>query len=281
VVARIAPYANIAGWNFVWEVDGDDGNRELELARLLQKYDIFNHLRTYEDEEPSSNEYERPEYTFAAVENHGYTSDKGDWGRAWTHHEACLDGYVSGKPVYMSEGNALWRRYWHQKINSQYGSVDQNDLRQSAWACATAAASFCWNGHAGEDSLVAFGEEGLPFFNDNNSYKPSALAIDVVADVMNKDVRFYRMTPHDELLSSVDDQRVWCLAEIGHQYLVFSTGGDSFSLNIASGTYSNNKWIDTKNGSTQPVNAFSISGGETRQFSPPSNSTDWVLVLNE
>jgi len=70
MVARLAPYANLAGWNFVWEVPGDREDKELGFIRLIEKYDIFNHLRTYEDEMPRDNEYDRPEYTFAAVENH-------------------------------------------------------------------------------------------------------------------------------------------------------------------------------------------------------------------
>jgi hypothetical protein len=280
VVARLAPFANIAGWNFVWEVPGDRESHELGLARLLQEHDVFQHLRTYEDEKPGSHEYDRPEYTFAAVENHGF-SGKDEWGTAWTHHDACLAGYVPGKPVYMSEGNALWRRYWHKKINDQYGSVDQNDLRQSAWACTTAAASFCWNGHAGEDSLVAFGEEGLPFFGDDNPFTASAEYIDIIDRVMNEEVVFYRLTPQDSLLSEHDTHATWCLAEPGKQYVVFSSWGKPFTLNIATGQYTRNVWIDAKTGAVQAVGAFTVTGEENQSFSPLNKKTDWVLLLRE
>jgi len=133
VVARIAPYANIAGWNFVWEDPGHRDTHELGLARLLEKYDVFDHLRTYQDEHPRDNEYERPEYTFAAVENHYIAGKEKPLDRLyrktpWTHHQACLMAYVPGKPVYMSEGNALWRRYWHERTGA-----NQDDLRQAAW----------------------------------------------------------------------------------------------------------------------------------------------------
>ncbi|MGD8912014.1 MAG: DUF5060 domain-containing protein [Candidatus Thiodiazotropha sp.] len=278
VVARLAPFANIAGWNYVWEVEGDDANAELELAGLLKEYDIFDHLRTYEDQFPEEHEYERAEYNFAAVENHGY-SDKDEWGRAWTHHEASLDGYYPGKPVYMSEGNALWRRYWHTKLNEKYGGVDQNDLRQSAWACTTAAASFNWNGHEDDDGLFATGAKGLPFFGDENAYTASALAIDIIDDIMNNEVEFYRMTPQDGLLSNHDSKRVWCLAEPGQQYLVFATEGDSFSVSLSAGQYDQNQWVDTKTGDVQAVEAFTLTGEETKSFTPPNDSTDWVLLL--
>ncbi len=271
VVARLAPYANIAGWNFVWEVDGDRSSHELGLMRLLQKYDVFNHLRTYEDEEPKNNEYHRPEYTFAAVENHGF-SDRDDWNEAWTHHQACLAGYVKGKPVYMSEGNALWVRYWQRKTGAT-----PDDLRRSAWACAIAGASFNWNGHRAEEGLEAKGDDGLPFLDNSHPYAASARELDILADVMTRELQFYRMTPQDQLLSSHDQKKVWCLAEAGKQYLVFTEAGSTFSLNITAGTYANNVWINTKTGDSQA--APDINGGGSQSFNPPNSSTDWVLLI--
>jgi len=280
VVARLGPFANIAGWNFVWEVPGDRDSHELGLARLLQEEDVFEHLRTYEDEMPASNEYYRPEYTFAAVENHGMASsdrdtDRSYWGDAWTHHEACLVGYVPGKPVYMSEGNALWVRFWQERTGAT-----PDDLRQSAWGCATAGASFNWNGHQAEEGLTATGPDGLPFHSGDHPYAASALELDILEQVMTTNVEFFRMTPQDPLLSAHDSQAVWCLAEAGRQYLVFSAEGRSFSLNVAAGDYTNNVWIDAKTGSETPVPALSVSNSSVQSFNPPSTSTDWVLVLS-
>ena len=281
VVARIAPFANIAGWNFVWEVPGDRESHELGLARLLKKYDIFEHLRTYEDEKPRENEYKRPEYTFAAVENHRIVAperalDRFYWKTSWTHHQACLLGYVPGKPVYMSEGNALWRRYWHEK-----SGANQDDLRQAAWGCVTAGASFCWNGHAKEYSLCVRGPEGMPFHGDDNPYTVSAKYIDIIADVMNNEVVFYRMKPHDELLKQHDPFRVWCLAEIGRQYLVFASDGEPFAIKLDQGQYLQNIWIDAKTGKQTPVPTISVDNNEANpvSFTPPTRETDWILIL--
>jgi hypothetical protein len=172
----------------------------------------------------------------------------------------------------MSEGNALWRRFWHPRLGA-----NQDDLRRAAWACVTAAASFCWNGHASEDDLVCKGSEGIPFDNPACEYEPSAKYIDILTDTMNNEVLFYRMTPQDSLLSGHDDRSVWCMGEPGQQYLVFSAEGKSFTLNVASGQYNNNIWLDTKTGNTQNVNP--ISGGGNINFSPPDTSTDWILIL--
>ena len=282
VVARLGPFANIAGWNYTWEVEGNTENEELGCMRLVKKYDVFNHLRTYEDEKPKYNEFSRPEYTFVGVENHRIHSDNREpqyWAKAWTHHEACLLGYVPGKPVYMVEGNALWRRFWFQHIKDVTGhSVTQDEVRQAAWACATAAASFTWCGHEGEEDLVLHGLDGMPFSDgEYNPYREAAKAIDLLTDIMTNKVFFYRMTPQDSLLSGHDNHSVWCLAEPGSQYLVFSTGGKNFTLNLAAGEYTNNLWIDAITGKEQA--APSVTGGTASNFSPPDTLTDWVLIL--
>ncbi|MHC4556104.1 MAG: hypothetical protein ACYS80_02245, partial [Planctomycetota bacterium] len=281
VVARIAPYANLAGWNFVWEDPGYRETHELGLARLLEEHDIFHHLRTYQDETPRDHEYGRPEYTFAAIENHRIVAperalDLSYWKTAWTHHQACLVAYVPGKPVYMSEGNALWRRYWHEK-----SGATQDDLRQAAWGCVTAASSFCWNGHAKEYDLRVRGPEGMPFHGDDNPYTVSAKYIDILADVMNNEVDFHKMIPNDFVLRNHDPFRVWCLSESGKQYLTFATAGESFTLHLAAGDYVRNVWIDSKTSTKTQVNPVHIQTDDVLpvSFTPPSRDTDWVLIL--
>ncbi len=278
VVARIAPYANLTGWNFVWEDPGHRETHALGWARLVAKFDIFHHLSTYEDEMPREHEYNRPEYTFAAIENHRIPSpdrelDKIYWKTPWTHHMACLLGYVPGKPVYMSEGNALWRRYWHEKCGAT-----QDDLRQAAWACVTAGASFCWNGHAREYDLYVRGPEGMPFHGDDNPYTVSAKYIDILAEVMNNEIVFQRMIPQDSVLTDHDPLRVWCLAETGRQYLVFAGHGEPFAIKPAEGKYANNVWVDTKTGKQTKLDPVSATGEPVR-FVPPTRDTDWVLLL--
>lgn len=278
VVARLAPYANLAGWNFVWEVPGDRETHELGWARLVKKYDVFDHLLAYQDEFPRENEFHREEYSFAAVENHLIAAPTKEmerhlWRDPWTHHMACILGY-KGKPVYMTEGNALWRRFWHDYIGA-----NQDDLRRAAWACVTAGASFNWNGHAGEYELYAGGEMGLPF-NEENPFTDSERAIQVIADTMNDEVIFYRMNPHDELLRDHQVLRVYCLAEPGEQYLVFAPDGEPFKLRLEPGSYANNIWIDTRSGDQRPAPRVNSDGlEEAVAFEAPDRQTDWVLIL--
>lgn len=278
MVARLAPFANLAGWNFVWEVDGGRESHELGFARLVQKYDVFDHLRTYEDEFPRENYYELPAYNFAAVENHGIAAPDKDqerhlWRSAWTHHMACLLG-DKGKPVYMSEGNALWRRFWHERVGAT-----QDDLRRAAWACATAGAYFNWNGHEKEYELYAYGPSGLPF-SDDNPFSLSARYIDILTEVMTEEVTFFTMEPHDALLAKHRVLEVYLLAEPGQQYLAFSPDGQSFAIKLERGMYSSVRWIDTSTGKVvdaERVQAESVD--DPIDFVPPSTDTDWVLIV--
>ena len=170
----------------------------------------------------------------------------------------------------MSEGNALWRRFWAER-----SGATQDDL--AAWACATAGASFTWNGHLKEYELYTGGPTGLPF-NNANPYTASARYVDILADAMNNEVAFYRMDPHDELLSNHDAMRVYVLAEPGKQYLAFAGEGEPFALKLDAGEYANNVWLDAKTGAKRPLKA--VTGkGEAVSFTPPDRATDWVLIL--
>jgi hypothetical protein len=175
----------------------------------------------------------------------------------------------------MSEGNALWRRFWHERTGAT-----QDDLRRAAWACATGGASFNWNGHLKEYELYASGPIGLPF-NEENPFTASEKYVDIVARVMNEEVAFYRMTPQDGLLRQHDAMRVWALAEEGRQYLVFSSYGEPFALCLAEGNYTNNIWIDAKTGAQTRVPPVSAAGKDSEpvSFRPPSTAADWVLIL--
>ena len=108
-------------------------------------------------------------------------------------------------------------------------------LRQAAWGCATAGASFCWNGHAKEYELAVRGPEGLPFYGDDNPFTVSAKYIDILAKIMTDEVVFHRMTPQDHLLTHHDPFRVWCLAESASSISCFPVPANRFWVHVAEG----------------------------------------------
>jgi len=268
VVARLAPYANIAGWNHTWEVT-DDGH--FELASLLEQYDVWGHLRTYHDERPSVNSFADSRYNFAAIENHldswTYPSIARD---SYSHHQTTLDAY-EGKPVFMAEGNGLWRScYYSEKYGRDLLTFEEigEGIRRSAWGVTAAAGSFTW--------------DDLPTCETNSasdvfSVAPAVESISILHSIMENDVVFYKLSPHDELLSNINNI-AYALAEPGQQYLVFAEGGSSFDLSITGGTYTAT-WINARTAARQSASSGTVTGG-TRSFTPPG-SADWVLVVKK
>jgi Domain of unknown function (DUF5060) len=262
VCARLAPYANICGWNYTWETRGD--GPELIWADLLMKYDPWSHLRSYHDEWPDSgpngqggHHFSDRRYSLANIENHTQDRTLPRSHDPSTHHLVTLSAYVE-KPVYMSEGNGLWRWYWGAK---------EDEIHRNAWAVTMAGGSFCWTDHTeGGSSTTVL------------SWPTVKHRIDYLCDIMTKDTQFYRMNPHDELLNSITSRTTcYCLAEIGRQYLVYKEQGGSFDLDLATGKYTVT-WIDTRTNERQ--SGGNVTGvGDPVNFSVPDNSTEWLLLL--
>jgi hypothetical protein len=135
----------------------------------------------------------------------------------------------------------------------------------------------------------------LPF-SEENEFTLSEQYVEILTRVMQDEVAFYRLTPQSDQLADHDPFRVFALAEESRQYLVFAMRGESFSLFLGEGEYTDNAWIDTKTGQRQTLPAVSghgaieitSNGGGTRSewpeavsFKPPSTDTDWVLVLRK
>lgn len=259
VVARLAPYANIAGYNYTWEEDGPKGSGAYELAELLQRHDPWNHGRTYEQRYADKDHYfDLEPYTFAAVENHGTSGRKDNPG---SHHEATLKGF-QGKPVWMMEGNGLWASFWE---------ATEEDVVENIWAVTVAGGSFCWNALEGRVPHSA---------DDLLGYSGAVSAVDRLTGVMTEDLAWYRMEPHDDLLQNRDTGQfgTHALAEPGAQYLVVEFEGGSFDLEVENGNYEG-FWMDIRSGDRTPVAEFSTGGG-SRSFSAPGDG-DFVLVLTE
>lgn len=275
VAARLAPFANVAGWNYTWETDGSGG--EQRLMDLLAQYDPWKHLATYHNEAPASNDYGNSRYTFAGIENHGYFGNSGGAPAldSASHYQAAVDAFAN-KPVYMVEGNGLWRGCW-AKDNADTSAT------RAAWAVTLAGGSFVW-----QDAPACFDGPVSDMFRWPAS-NPLADRMDVLYRVMTGDVAFEHMAPHNDLLSgcwsnfdrngAVPASPCFALAEIGRQYLIYKEDGGSFSLNLAPGSYSAT-WIDTHSGARQQANGGVISsGGSVVEFFAPNTSTDWVLLL--
>lgn len=280
VASRLAPYANIAGWNYTWETNG--GADEIRLMDLLAQYDPWTHVRTYHDSAVRSNSYGDGRFTFAGIENHGYFGNA-NGNRAVdsaSHYQSTIDAY-NNKPVYMVEGNGLWRACWAQELADP-------SITRSAWAVTLAGGSFTWQDSSWQatDACSGFTAPSTEMFTWPAG-NPMVDRLDVLYSIMAQDVVFHRMNPRNDLLSNCPSSfnrdggvpfgPCYALAETGSQYLAYKEEGGSFGLNLASGTYTTT-WIDTRTGARQPANGGTVSGGGIVSLTTPDVSTDWVLL---
>lgn len=275
LAARLAPFANLAGWNYTWETDGSGG--EKRMAQLLAQYDPWSHLTTYHDEAPANNDYGSGEYSFAGIENHEYFGNGGGnpARNSASHYQATIDAY-RGKPVFMVEGNGLWRACWAREDA-------ELSITRAAWAVTLAGGSFTWQDTPDCD----FRDPASSMFSWPSG-NPMVDRLDVLYATLTNDVTFHTMQPHNELLGgcsnsfdrfgSVPASPCYALANIGKHYLAYKEDGGTFSLDLAGGSY-NAAWIDTRTGARQAANGGSVTGGSSVQFTAPSTQTDWVLLL--
>lgn len=288
VVARLAPFANIIGYQFSSETKGNDPKSDYGLATMLQQADPFHHGRTYEEMNATvKNHFDLDEWTFASVEALG----DGDarlcggthrrniscvGGSTQNHHDISLQGY-RGKPVYMCEGHDLWRSWWLAK---------EPNVVRAAWAVTTAAASFTWSdlGHARDD----------PYYSHQAfaTYPSAAKAIDVLNTIMTERVpAFHRMVPADALVAGPAPDLTFCLAERGRQYIVYSDAGEPFRLDTrAADTGDSAAAAITSSSSSlkltwfDPVTGASTAGGlvpmaAAAKLTPPAIKQHWVAML--
>jgi hypothetical protein len=249
VMARLAPFANVAGWNYTWETSGAEGDRE--LAGMIKRLDPWDHLRTYHDEYPLENNFDEDCYNFAAIEAHSHYTQ--------THYDNTLASFHN-KPVFMSEGNGLWRSCWN---------ANNDTIRRTAWAVTMAGGSFTWN------DLPGCGGESQA---GDVLYWSAAAELDVLYNIITEDFSFHRMIPRPELLSGSSNP-CFVLAEAGKQYLIYSENGKAFRLQVAEGRYSS-VWVNAKNNSRQNAEGGTVTGnGGSLSFTPPNEYTDWLLLL--
>ena len=261
VLARMAPFSNVAGFVYSWETGGTGD--DLHLAQLLHEMDPFRHLVTYEDANAiASNWYNLSEWSFASVETYGGIE---------AHHNMSLEAY-RGKPVYFTEAHLLWRSFWF---------AAESVIPSTAWAVTTAAASFTWN-DMGDHRITGPYRANQAF----ETYPAAVKSIDILADIMvNKTAAFFRLVPADHLLSAQSPPLTFCLAEPGNQYLVYSDSGISFSLDTRTQKNGDAEqymftltWFDAMDQNVVKI-PQKVIGGSILKLEPPSTVTHWVGLL--
>jgi len=90
-------------------------------------------------------------------------------------------------------------------------------------------------------------------------------------------IPFHRMEPSNGLVQGGGSSR-FCLAEIGHHYLVYSTTG-SFTLSVT-GAGLTGRWFSPRDPHSSFGTPYCVSSG-TSTFTPPDITRDWALWVSD
>jgi hypothetical protein len=180
-----------------------------------------------------------------------------DWafsGDSWATFIATQAGNSARAPAINSLAMAMRNNESIPHLDEEYGILNSDTdgrLRGNLWANFTGGAA---GGGTGSD-LKAF----VRFLSQSRA-------------------PFWRMRPTNSLVSGGGSTH-FCLAEVGHHYIVYSTSG-SFTLNVsASGLIG--RWFNPRDPNATFGSAFNVSPG-TPTFVPPNNSSsDWVLWISD
>ncbi len=262
--ARLAPFANVAGFCFTWETG--DGTTERRFVDLLDEYDPWDHLRTmmrgsYDENEARNGAWNYGNYNFVSTEVVGpYPGNPGhrngcDQTSQFVYDlmKATSDYY--DKPVFHSECWGMWHEC--------YGACETS-VRRTAWANAMAAVSATWDWDTA--NCLAHPQPSGMFSSAADEY------IDIQTDVMMNEVQFNKLNCYPQVNNGAK-----ALAEPGKQYVVYKEGGGQFNLTVASSTYEG-KWVNCVTGQKNDIGTVTGTGG-SMSFTSPFGGTDAALVL--
>ncbi|MCC6453536.1 MAG: DUF5060 domain-containing protein [Caldilineaceae bacterium] len=88
-------------------------------------------------------------------------------------------------------------------------------------------------------------------------------------------IPYWKMAPHNALIE--DGKRVYLLADLGKEYVVYAAAGGDFTLPLPDGTY-NVQRFDPQSGKSTTLPP--VTGGSPLSFSLP-DSRDWVLHITQ
>lgn len=167
-----------------------------------------------------------------------------------------LRHHTGKKPVYAQE--VLWPGNTH---NVDYSN---DTMRKKAYVLLVSAVSINFADMAGESSTGFGGSLDL-----NDTVFKRHQIIKQVWDFFETQP-YYRMTPSQELVDNG-----FCLADPGHDYLVYLPDGGSVKVKTDEGRY-NVRWINASD--TSDIREHATISGD-KQLEAPNKGADWLLRL--
>lgn len=209
-----------------------------DRAQFIKSLDPWDHLIT-------GHQLQRPlsqPYSYAESNVMDFTAFQQDDG----FHERALSAWNSINQPHVHCNECIWNAKWQ-------GSGTEQSHRKDIWDGLTAGMSY---GFYVKDSLI-----GLTAFRHANNFLKSG-------------VKWWTMSPHDEIVTS---GRAYALANLGKEYVVYSSSGATFNLSLPSGPYQY-RWYNPGNGTFSAL--VTMNASIVNKFSKPARN-DWVLHLTK
>ena len=83
------------------------------------------------------------------------------------------------------------------------------------------------------------------------------------------------MKPMNEIVEAVEGRHAWCLAEPGHEYLIYLESRGAVNARIEGGPYCV-EWINAQDTSQRRPAEMTVDGGNLRS---PDDGDDWLVRL--
>jgi len=174
-----------------------------------------------------------------------------------------LKNHHPDKPLYAQE--TLWSG------NKNHPDYTDTQLRKNAFVImmSAAALNFIDNGgpNPGDMGNSSSGFSGSMDLSDRRQSRH-----DIVKKVWDffETIPFYRMSPRQDLVSAG-----YCLAEEGHQYLIYLDSGGSVDVKIGDGEY-RVQWINAQDTTDRRDGGITGNG---EKLNAPDDGDDWLLYL--
>jgi hypothetical protein len=259
VLARLGAY-----WNILLNVGGpepllkkkpyltlEDVNR---LGSEIRASDVFGHPLSVHNATGDDACRDAPWLIFGTVQG-PKTTDRAELSTV------LLRNHHPGKPLYAQE--TLWPG------NKFHPAYTDADLRKNAFVLMMSAAVLNFADNTGNSSS---GFSGTLDLNDRVQYRH-----DIVKGVWDffETVPFQRMKPIPGIIDVVGGGHAWCLAEPGHEYLVYLDSPGVVNVSVEGGPY-RVEWINAQDTSDRRPADFTSDG---RNLRSPNDGDDWLLRL--
>jgi hypothetical protein len=252
-LARLGPY-----WNVLFNVAGPEPNvgrswmSSDDVARLgekIRELDVFGHPLAVHNR-TGDDPYRDSAWSSYGILQGPKTPDRAKLSRG------LLRNHHPRKPLLAQE--TLWSG------NKNHPAYSDVDIRKNAYVINMSAAALCFGDMDGDSSSGFGGSMELSECNQERH--------DIVKRVwdFSETIPFYRMEPRQDLVDNG-----YCLADVGHEYVVYLESPETVNVTIAPGTYAV-EWINA------PDTADRRDGGTTttgRDLASPIDGDDWLLHL--